>query len=105
MLLQLVVYPIVSLAILLIGLTVLRPMIVSRNRILCLALSLATGVIAATGFYVFGGGFIMGAAHMDWPYPLFMAFYIVWLAGLAVVPIVAAWLTYRRARGRSGSLN
>jgi cell shape-determining protein MreD len=96
--LELVVYPIVSLSVLLIGFGVLRPMIVARNRILCLVLSLIVGLMIAIGFYVFGGAFVMGAAHMDWPYPLFMVVYVGFLVGLPVVPMATAYLIYRRTR-------
>ena len=99
MFVELVVYPAVSLIILVVTFRLLRPFIVSRNRILCLALGVFIGAAAGTGFYLFGGGFIMGAAHMDWPVPMFMVFYVVWLIGLPVIPIATAWLTYRKARG------
>jgi hypothetical protein len=81
-----------------------RTFIAKRNRFLCLALALITGVVTGIGFLLFGGGFVMGAGH-SWPYPLFMAVYGVYLIGVPVVPIVAAYLTYRIIRAVVGTMD
>ena len=98
MLFELLVYPIVSLVVILIVFRLLRPAIVSRNIIVCLIFSLIVYAVAAAGFLIIGSGFVWGAAH-NWSNSMFVATYVLFLIGLLVVPIAAAYWTYRRIRG------
>src|SRR5688572_10285034 len=100
--LQLLVYPVVSVVILLGGLFLIRPLKVSRNKPLCLALAILTGTIAATVFYVEGAGVVWWAAH-NYSESFTLVVSWGWLIGVPAVAILTAWLTYRKAMGRTSS--
>ncbi|HVQ63446.1 MAG TPA: hypothetical protein VMT78_02855, partial [Terriglobia bacterium] len=76
-LVQLFVYPAISLLILLVVVPLVRPLIVSRNKIFCSALGILIGAIAGTAFWVFGAAFLYGIADMGWPYSLFNVFWFL----------------------------
>src|SRR5688572_29512640 len=101
--LQLLVYPVVSVVILLGGLFLIRPLMVSRNKPLCLALAILTGTISGAVFFFQGAGVVWWAAH-NYSESFTLVVSWGWLIGVPVVAILAAWLTYRKVRGRSTSL-